>query len=108
MNQPDAEELADKSRQLDDRKDAAEKGDEMFMAIRLDVLRQIVDDLDADPELKQIFGGKVSEKVGLVSMRNDIKISELKMTDLSKEDEAKFLHKLRNILRKNLTEGGNE
>ena len=99
-------ELEQKSAELDQRLDAYKKGEEMYMAIRLDTLRKILDDLDADPELRQIFGGDVTGKLGLISMRNDIKISELKMTDLSDADAKKFLHNLRTILRKNLTKGG--
>lgn len=106
MAQPSKPDLESKSKDLNQRLDAYKKGEEMYMAIRLDVLRKILDDLDSDPELRQIFGGDVTSKLGLISMRNDIKISELKMTDLKEAEAQKFLHNLRSILRKNLTKGG--
>jgi len=100
-----AQELEEKGKELDARKSAAEQGLDSVVGVRLDVLKKIVEDLDAQPRLREIFGEPVSAHLGLMALGNDLKFSELEVVELDEAKKKEFVDILREILGRNLTEG---
>jgi len=89
-----------KSKMLDEKaKDSAP-----VYAMRLDLMKNIINDLDSNTELQEIFGDPVSSKLALVSDGRDkmVSIAEARMVELDEAKTAKFLEVLQSVLEKNL------
>lgn len=61
--------------------------------LQLDVLGRVIDSLNANAELKNIFGDFVSEYFGIIAQINDLKILDLQKIELS-EDQKKLVVKI--------------
>ncbi|MFH1836432.1 MAG: hypothetical protein ABH851_09615 [Methanobacteriota archaeon] len=77
-----------------------------MIGMRLDILRAVMDDLEANEKLKEIFGSPVCAKLGVIAEVNDLRITELKLIELSEEQENVFLGELEPILQKRIKEAG--
>ncbi|MFH1788161.1 MAG: hypothetical protein ABH834_02125 [Candidatus Altiarchaeota archaeon] len=82
----------------------ADKLDEPLVGVRLDILRNIMDDLDASPKLKEIFGDPVCSKLGIVPNINDIMIAEFHLVELSDEQRQVFQAELSAIMQARIKE----
>ena len=82
----------------------ADKLDEPLVGVRLDILRNIMDDLDASPKLKEMFGDPVCAKLGIVPNINDILIAELSLVELSDEQRQVFQVELSAIMQARIKE----
>lgn len=60
------------------------------VAIRMDVLENIIKDLNENKELKKIFGNPVSRALAVVADNNDLRV-EVGEVDISEKQERKFL-----------------
>ncbi|MBD3387946.1 MAG: hypothetical protein GF416_02760 [Candidatus Altiarchaeales archaeon] len=74
------------------------------IAIRLDILRRIADDIDADKTLQEIFGSPVSEKIAVYAEMNDLRIGDAKKAEISEEQERTLLAELEKIIEKRAQE----
>lgn len=75
-----------------------EKLKQPMVGIRLDIMRNIMDDLDASGKLRELFGDPVTKKLGIIAELNDLRITELNMVELSDEQKSMFLAELEAIL----------
>jgi len=100
---PDKDELDEESKGLDELVDKL-KGP--MIGMRLDILRAVMDDLDANEKLKEIFGSPVCAKLGVIAEVNDLRITELKLIELSQEQEKTFIRELEPILEKRIKDAG--
>jgi len=73
-----------------------------LVAVRLDILKKVIEDLDSNPELKQIFGEPVSKHTALVwdKANNEILIADANIDSIDHAGELKFLKILREVLDK--------
>ncbi|HDH41741.1 MAG TPA: hypothetical protein ENG12_04995 [Candidatus Altiarchaeales archaeon] len=78
-----------------------EEIDKERVGIRMDVLYNIIEDLNNDPELQRIFGSPVSKSLVAVAEDNDIRIEEGGAVDLTEEETEKFLEILNRIIKAN-------
>ena len=97
-----ADSLDAKSKMLDEKVEA--KDSAPVYAMRLDLMKNIIHDLDASKELQEIFGDPVSSKLALVSDGRDkmVSIAEARMVELDEAKTVKFLEILQAVLEKNL------
>jgi hypothetical protein len=72
------------------------------VAIRLDILGKIIDDLNKNPELAAIFGPQVSGKLALYFDGRDMKFVDAGVVKLTPEQEKKFVEAIKPILKENL------
>jgi len=68
------------------------------VSIRLDVLKDIIEDIDRNHELQRIFGSPVSESLVIVAEGNDIRIEEAGSIKLRKVECKRFLDVLNGII----------
>ena len=68
--------------------------------IRLDVLEGIIDDLNTDPELEEIFGYPTINSLVVVAENSDLRI-EADKSELKDEQVEKFMPILDRIIKKN-------
>ncbi|RLI90714.1 MAG: hypothetical protein DRO89_05385 [Candidatus Altiarchaeales archaeon] len=78
-----------------------EEIDKERVGIRMDILYNIIEDLNNDPELQRIFGSPVSKSLVAVAEDNDIRIEEGGAVDLTEEETEKFLEILNRIIKAN-------
>jgi len=78
-----------------------EKIDKERVGIRIDVLHNIIEDLNNDPELQRIFGSPVSKALVAVAEDNDLRIEEGGIVDLEEEETKRFLEILNRIIKAN-------
>jgi len=71
------------------------------VGIRMDVLDNIISDLNANEELKEIFGEPVSRALIVVADNNDLRIEDGGVVELTDEQEKRFLEILDDIIRAN-------
>jgi len=71
------------------------------VGIRMDVLDNIISDLNANEELKKIFGEPVSRALIVVADNNDLRIEDGGVVELTDEQEKRFLEILDDIIRAN-------
>jgi len=68
--------------------------------VKLDVLRKIADELDADPELQSIFGSPVSSKIAFIDKEGVFRIIEAGEIPLDNRQKEIFVSKLNVIIGK--------
>jgi len=68
------------------------------VSIRLDILKDIIEDIDRNHELQRIFGSPVSESLVIVADNNDIRIEEGGSIKLTKAECKRFLDVLNGII----------
>ncbi|RLI88610.1 MAG: hypothetical protein DRO62_03435 [Candidatus Altiarchaeales archaeon] len=78
-----------------------EKIDKERVGIRMDVLYNIIEDLNNDPELQRIFGSPVSKSLVAVAEDDDLRIEEGGAIDLGEEETERFLEILNRIIKAN-------
>ncbi len=71
------------------------------VGIFMDVLDNMIQDLNENPELQRIFGVPVSRALVLVSDENDLRIEEGGRVALSEEQLETFLRVLDEVVRAN-------
>ncbi len=59
--------------------------------VRCDVLVKIIEKLDSNPELQDIFGIPVSKALVVVADGNDLRIEDGGSVDLTEEQSKRFL-----------------
>lgn len=67
--------------------------------IRCDVLVDIIEELDSNPELQEIFGRPVSEALIVVADGNDLRIEDGGSIELTEEQSKMFLDILNRIIK---------
>lgn len=67
--------------------------------IRCDVLVDIIEELDSNPELQEIFGRPVSEALIVVADGNDLRIEDGGSIELTEEQSKRFLDILNRIIK---------
>lgn len=72
--------------------------------MRLDFFRKLLDELDGNPRLQELFGFPVTSKLGVLADGNDLKIIDLEIAQLNEEQKSSFLEELGRILQKNIVE----
>ncbi|OYT54218.1 MAG: hypothetical protein B6U72_03395 [Candidatus Altiarchaeales archaeon ex4484_2] len=73
------------------------------VAIRLDVIADIIKHLDEDEELQEIFGRPVSKSLIIVADNNDLRIEEGGGKELSEKESEKFLEVLNKAVKRYTT-----
>ncbi len=68
------------------------------VSIRLDVIKDVIEDIDRNNELQKIFGSPVSESLVIVAENNDIRIEEGGGIKLTKAESKRFSDILREII----------
>jgi len=74
------------------------------VGIRLDILRGIMDDLDANERLQGIFGSPVTGKMAVIADVNDLDIADAGFVDLTDEQQQTFRSELQAILKKRIVD----
>ncbi|HEX55453.1 MAG: hypothetical protein DRO94_02165 [Candidatus Altiarchaeales archaeon] len=72
------------------------------VGIRMDILENIIKDLNANEDLRKIFGVPVSRALVVVADNNDLRIEEGGLVELTEDQEKKFLEILEEIIRANM------
>lgn len=80
----------------------APEEEKFIFAARLDILKNIITEIDANSQLKSIFDGSVLKNLALTVKPNGFGIVDLGPVDLSHEDEEVFLDVLEGILTRNV------
>ncbi|MFH1789012.1 MAG: hypothetical protein ABH834_06500 [Candidatus Altiarchaeota archaeon] len=70
--------------------------------LALDVLDRVIDSLNADSELKKIFGEPVSGYFGIIAQINDLKVLDLQKIELNEEQKKRVVGILDRILEESL------
>jgi hypothetical protein len=97
--------LEERAKELDKRgKHAKGSEKEPVFAVRLDLVKNIINELESDHDLEGIFGEPVSTKLALVFDKKDGRVSivDAQTTELEEIDRIRFLKSLDKILKKNL------
>ncbi len=68
--------------------------------MRLDILEGIIDDLNTDPELEEIFGYPAINSLVIIAENNDLRI-EAEKSELKDEQVEKFMAILDRVIKKN-------
>ncbi|MFH1722014.1 MAG: hypothetical protein ABH950_05355 [Candidatus Altiarchaeota archaeon] len=91
-------ELADleaRSKKLDS---IADKVGGPISGLRLDILVDVAEELNANLKLREIFGDPVISKLGVVAAMNDLKIVEAQLILLTAEQKEIFISELTQTL----------
>lgn len=72
--------------------------DDAALAIRLDILQELVSDIRDSPVFKKFFRDRVLENMVLVVKENDAAFAELKSKDLSEADTLEIREEMMRIL----------
>jgi len=67
--------------------------------VRCDVLVKIIEKLDSNPELQDIFGIPVSKALVVVADGNDLRIEDGGSVDLTEEQSKRFLEILNEVIK---------
>ena len=70
--------------------------------LRLDILKDVITDLDGNPQLVSIFGEPVSSKLGIVAYLNDLRIVDAQLVELSEEQKQVFVAELEQTLARHM------
>ncbi len=73
------------------------------VAIRLDVIADIIKYLDEDEELQKLFGRPVSKSLVIAADNNDLRIEEGGGKELTEEESEKFLEVLNRAIKRYTT-----
>ena len=76
----------------------ASKSEEERVSIRLDVIKDIIEDIERNHELQKIFGSPVSESLVIIADNNDIRIEEGGAITLTKAECKRFADVLNGII----------
>lgn len=76
----------------------ASKSEEGRVSIRLDVIKEVIEDIDRNHELQKIFGSPVSESLVIVADNNDIRVEEGGAIKLTKAECKRFADVLKGII----------
>jgi hypothetical protein len=68
--------------------------------IKLDVLQKIIDDLDGNPTLKEIFGEPVTSKLAIIDNEGSLRLVEAGVVELTDEQKKTFEDTLKPIIDK--------
>lgn len=71
------------------------------VGIRMDVMKDIISDLNDNPELQKIFGTPVSKYLVVVADNNDLRLEDGGVSNLSEENQNTFLGVLEKIIKDN-------
>lgn len=71
------------------------------VGIQMDVLDNIINDLNVNPELQKIFGVPVSRALVVVADNNDLRIEEGGKVAINEEQSKRFLEILDEVIRSN-------
>lgn len=101
-----ASDLEERARKLEEKAKTVSSSKKPILAVRLDLVKSIIDDLDSNEELKGIFGSPVSSKLALVydSEDNTMNVAEARMVELDDMKKIRFLKIVEEIFKKNLGE----
>jgi hypothetical protein len=96
--------LDERARVLEEKKNQLGKGKNPIYAIRLDLVKNIINEIESNNELRDIFGEPVSGKLALVSDKEDasLSIGEACLIELDDLQKIKFLKSMREIFDRNL------
>ena len=72
--------------------------EEARVSIRLDVMKDIIEDIDRNHELQKIFGSPVSESLVVVAEGNDLRVEEGGAIKLTKVEWKRFADVLNGII----------
>jgi len=73
-------------------------GDQVLLAVRLDILQDLISDIKNSSVLKRLFKDKVLENMVLVVKDNDEAFAELKKINLSESDMLDIREEMMRIL----------
>ncbi|MFH1722328.1 MAG: hypothetical protein ABH950_06975 [Candidatus Altiarchaeota archaeon] len=71
-----------------------------MVGIRLDILRSIMDELDSNKNLQEIFKSPVCSKLGIVAEVNDLRFVEAGLVDTTDEQRKTVVKELDTIITK--------
>ncbi len=69
------------------------------VGIRMDVLYDIIDELNGNPELQKMFGAPVARSLFAIAEDGDFRIEEAGIVDLSEDEAEKFMTILNGIVK---------
>jgi len=72
--------------------------------VPLDFILSLIRKVDANPELKVMFGGHVSSKLAIIADNNDLRLCDAKVVNLTAEQEKRFIEILQETLAKTISE----
>jgi hypothetical protein len=77
-----------------------------LIAVRLDLLKNLINDLEADPELKRIFGEPVLRHLALVwdKANDDVLVADANVEEIDDGSKIRFLKILRELIDRDLGE----
>ena len=88
--------LEHRAKMLDSKREQA-LSDPKGIGYRLDILDVLIDELNADEDLKAIFGKNVSSKLAVFSDGKVMSIVEAGYVQLTEEQKIRFLSRLKDI-----------
>jgi len=95
--------LAQKAAALEAKRKIKVEG-EPGIGLRLDLLRRMIDELDADTEMITLFGNPPSSKLAIFSDGKNMSIVDAGIIKLKEDQKLRFLMKLKDIYEKTLQE----
>lgn len=84
--------------------DAQGAGEPEGTGMRLDILRRIMDDLDANDTLKELLGTPPTENIAIVAMDGELNLYEPGMVKLTDEQKKSFVAEVDAILKRRIAE----
>jgi len=101
----DKKQLDKKSRELEKRFNKLKS--KPLIAVRLGFLKKIIQDLDSNEELKEIFGSEPTRKMALVydTAHQDFLIADEKIEEIDNVEEMRFLKILQHIIDEEIQAG---
>jgi len=77
---------------------ASKSKNEGRVSIRLDVIKDVIEDINRNHELQKIFGSPVSDSLVIVADNNDIRVEEGGAIKLTKAECKRFADVLNGII----------
>jgi hypothetical protein len=71
-----------------------------YFAVRLDLLRDIIREMESNEELKAIFKGKVSENLAFLGKDDDFGFSDVDPKSIGEEKHKRVTQLMNDILKK--------
>lgn len=97
--------LAVREKLLKAREESAQ-GKTDVVAVRLDIIGELVRRVDSDDELKKIFGEPVSGKLALVTDSTEFTIADAMVAKIDEGQKIAFLKRLRALMAETLEKSG--
>ena len=72
----------------------------IYPGVKLDVLRRVLDEIDADPELQAIFGTPVSSKLAFIDREGVLKVVEAGELPLNPQQKKTISNRVQAIIDK--------